>query len=178
MMKTFDTDRRTTGRALAPMSRPGCVLLVEDDPHQRELLAVMLRADGFHVREASSGVELIEWIGRATSAPEKPFFDVIVSDIDMPDLTAMEVLHGWRAGWPVPLILVTASPDADVLHEAMALGASAVLAKPVRPEELSRAVTRALDGPGSRSTSDARWNRHLGGVPGNEPTTVGADWPW
>jgi CheY-like chemotaxis protein len=121
------------------------VLLVEDDVDQRELIGWMLRAEGLDVLEAGSGVELLEWIGRATSSPARTCFDVIVSDVNMPDLTAMDVLAGWRYGpWPAPLVLMTASLDARMRSEAEALGASILLVKPVRPEELRGALEQAL----------------------------------
>jgi len=125
--------------------RPRRVLLVEDDADQRGLITWMLRAQGFEVLEATSGVELLAWIGKATSAPKSRYFDVIVSDVNMPDLTALDVLTGWRyGGWPAPLILVTASADPAVRSEADASGALTVLKKPLQQDELSQAIARAL----------------------------------
>jgi CheY-like chemotaxis protein len=138
--------------ASAPATEPGRrrVLLVEDDADHRRLLAWMLRAEGCEVVEAESGVELLDWIGAATSTPRGGGFDAIVSDVNMPDLTALDVLSGWRYGaWPVPLILVSASDDPAMRSEARALGASAVLKKPVRASDLRQALERALARRGS-----------------------------
>lgn len=134
-------------RGSKPGTEPGRrrVLLVEDDADHRRLIAWMLRAEGYEVVEAESGVELLDRIGAATSTPRRGGFDVIVSDVNMPDLTAIEVLAGWRYGaWPVPLILITASDDPTIRSEGNALGASAVLTKPVQQSDLRHALDRAL----------------------------------
>jgi two-component system response regulator CpxR len=125
------------------MASPLRVLLVEDDVQQRKLLAWVLRSEGCSVVEAASGVELLEWMGIATSSPQR-IFDVVVSDIMMPDLTTIEVLSGWRYGrWFVPLVVVTAHDDPALHADAQALGAVAVLRKPVQPVALREAVDRA-----------------------------------
>jgi len=49
---------------------PRRVLLVEDDADQRHLIAWMLRAEGCDVLEAETGIELLDWIAVATSAPD------------------------------------------------------------------------------------------------------------
>jgi len=120
------------------------VLLVEDDPDQRNLFAWMLRGLGWDVIEAKSGVELLEWIGKATSTSER-LFDVVVSDIMMPDMTTIEVLSAWRYGrWSVPFIAVTAHDDPAIRIQSRALGATCVLRKPVQAPDLQRALERAL----------------------------------
>ena len=124
--------------------RPLRVLLVEDDVHQRSLFALMLRTEGWSVVEATSGVELLEWIGVVTSSTQR-LIDVVVSDIMMPDLTSIEILSGWRYGrWSVPFVVVTAHDDPALWAEAYALGATAVLQKPVQAAELRDAVDRAV----------------------------------
>jgi CheY-like chemotaxis protein len=144
----------------APMDEPAAagdtlrVLLVEDDDDQRRLIAWMLRSQGWEVLEAASGVDLLDWIGKVTSTPMRVPFDVIVSDVNMPDLSALEVLSGWRYGrWPTPIVLVTASDEATMRSEARALGASAVLAKPIEWDRLRRAVEQAAAGGRSGNVS-------------------------
>ena len=124
------------------------VLLIEDDADQRRLIAWMLRGQGCDVVEAESGVDLLSWIGLATSSPRADY-DAIVSDVHMPDMTAMEVLAGWRYGsWTTPLILVTASTDPKLRSEALALGVADVLTKPLHPADLGRALAKAIAGNG------------------------------
>jgi two-component system response regulator (stage 0 sporulation protein F) len=146
-------DRNPSPESGAEPRRPR-ILLVEDDLHERNLLAWMLREEGWSVVEAKTGVELLEWIGIVTSSPRR-IFDVIVSDIMMPDLSTLEVLSSWRYGdFCVPLIVVTAHDEPAIHSEARRLGATAVLQKPVQASELRNAVARALvRSPGSDTTS-------------------------
>ena len=71
-------------------------------------------------------------------------FDAIVSDIQMPDLTALDVMRRVTAvSRRAPVILITAFGDTSVREEAYALGAMAVLQKPVVLEDL-HAIVRAV----------------------------------
>lgn len=133
----------STGARTQQLHRPR-VLLVEDDVDQRNLFAWMLRSEGWSVEEAGTGVELLQWIGVATSAPRCPF-DVVLADVGMPDLSTIEVLSGWRYGqWSVPFVIVTAQDDPAVRADAYALGAVAVLQKPVPRDALREALEQAL----------------------------------
>jgi len=127
-------------------------LVVEDDADMRMLFKWMLRKEGYEVIEADGGVALLRWINRTALPPWTTFFDLIVSDIRMPDLTAIQVLSAMRnTVTGTPVILVTAYDDAATRREALELGVSAVLAKPVARDDLRsalRSVGAALpDGP-------------------------------
>ncbi len=124
------------------------VLLVEDDVDMRRLVACMLRKDGYDVTEVEDGVGLLRHLQSATWPTPRAPFDAIVSDIQMPDLTAVEVmdaLPGRRCD--VPIILMTAYGDADAQREALALGAAAVLQKPLDWQQL-RTTLQAVVSPG------------------------------
>jgi len=125
----------------------GCarrVLLIEDDADQRSLVAWMIRGFGCEVVEAEGGVDLLGWIAKATSSVTTDY-DAIVSDVNMPDMTAIEVLKGWRYGsWTTPMILVTASTDPKLRADALALGVADVLRKPLHPADLRDALERAF----------------------------------
>jgi DNA-binding response OmpR family regulator len=72
------------------------------------------------------------------------FFDLIVADVRLPDLTATEALAALRCrAWNAPVILVTAFGDPETRREARELGVFAVLDKPVAHDEL-RAKLRAV----------------------------------
>jgi len=125
--------------------RPRRALLVEDDADQREMIAWMVRAEGWEVVSAASGVELLEWISIATSRPDRALFDAIVLDVGLPDISGPEAVGAWRFGeWPIPFILVTASPDEAVHRDARMLGAVAVLPKPLVRDALRDGLDRAL----------------------------------
>ena len=119
------------------------VLLAEDDPELRALLAACLRADAHEVMEAEDGVELMALVEAQTFAGTGP--TVVVSDIRMPRLSGLEVL----AAYPltcrsVPFILITAFGDDRMRAEAHALGANRVLEKPLDLSHLRDAVRDAM----------------------------------
>lgn len=128
----------------SPASKKRRALVVEDDADMRRLFKWMLRNEGYEVVEADGGVELLDWINRTAFPPWTTFFDLIVSDVQMPDLTAIEVLAAMRnTVSTTPVILVTAFGDAETRREAEELGVCAVLAKPLAPTELRAALSAA-----------------------------------
>jgi CheY-like chemotaxis protein len=141
------TDERATGDAdatfrAAPRRRR--VLVVEDDAEMRGLLAAVLKKDGADVVEGNDGEELLHWAERVGSQPRRQVFDAIVSDIQMPDLTALDVLRRVpRMSRSAPLILITAFGDKRTSEEAYQLGAEMVLRKPVHLEDF-RAIMRSV----------------------------------
>jgi len=121
------------------------VLLAEDDAAFRELLASVLRGNGYEVLEASNGEELLDHVAFGLMRGEKyRTFDLIVSDIRMPRHTGLEILNGMRsANLAVPVILITAFGDAETHRIAYELGAR-VLDKPFDMTELELAVAAAF----------------------------------
>lgn len=132
MIQPFPTTEGTTRkRALADApSRKLRVVVADDTPPMRTVLASILRDDGHDVREAPDGLELL-----AIAAWFEP--DVIVTDFQMPRMSGLDVLHALRErGSRARVILMTASPVADVRGAAFSLGAVAVLSKPFDVVEL------------------------------------------
>lgn len=124
------------------------VLLAEDDDDVRRLLATQLRAAGHHVVEARNGTEIIDRMESTISAVPRAF-DVIVSDVNMPNLSGIDVLVALRcARLQTPVILVTGRADADTRIDAKDFGAAALLSKPVDPVALQQAVAAATASPG------------------------------
>ncbi len=127
----------------APRTRR--VLVAEDDPDMRRLLAAVLRKDGYVVVETRDGTEIIDRLESSMSDERCESFGAIISDINMPGLTGLDVLAAMRcANWDTPVILITAYGDDAARVEAEGLGAAAFLEKPVNPEELRTVVRRAL----------------------------------
>ncbi len=141
----MQTSRLFNGRgsalAAAPSSRSR-VLLAEDDPAFRRLLASALRADGFDVLEAATGEELGALIAsHVLNSEEELPIDLIISDVRMPRASGLEVIVGLRnLDWATPIILMTAFSD-DTLHmEARRLGVGAVFDKPFDLEDMRTAA--------------------------------------
>ncbi len=111
------------------------VLLAEDDPNMRRLMARALRRDGYHVVELDSGASLDAEARRLEALGSVP--SLIVSDIRMPGMSGLEVLRRVRAlGWEIPIVLVTAFGDEETLNDAARDGATVVFSKPFDLDDL------------------------------------------
>lgn len=121
------------------------VLLVEDDEDMRRLVARVLEKGGYEVVEAGSGLGLLAGLECTLWGDRSEAFDVILADIQMPDLTALEALEASGSpGRETPIVLMTAYGDEDIRAEAHRLGATAVLDKPLDWEELGTVVRAAI----------------------------------
>ena len=118
------------------------VLVVEDDGQLRRLIVARLRARGYDVVEAEDGVDLLGWMGSTMWTPGETRLDAVVTDVNLPDMTALEVLAALRVrDSAIPIVLVTGVTDVEVHREAYALGASAILTKPFDLDELGTVLT-------------------------------------
>jgi EAL domain-containing protein (putative c-di-GMP-specific phosphodiesterase class I) len=116
----------------------GAVLLVDDEAAIARGYARILTSAGFAVDVAEDGRE-------AAGIAREKSFDVIVSDIAMPEMNGLELLHAVREhNLDVPVILMTGGPAIESAVQAMEYGALRYLIKPIEPQELEEAVTRAV----------------------------------
>jgi CheY-like chemotaxis protein len=116
------------------------VLLVDDEPSVLAVLRETLLTWGLTV-EACASVEAAERVFAA--APES--FDLVVTDHAMPQMTGIELAERLRARLPtLRWLLCTGFADDASIARARALGALAVLHKPVEPVELRTAIESAL----------------------------------
>lgn len=113
------------------------VLLVDDDPAVLRVYEKTLAGRGMTVETACNGKEARERVKSGS-------FDVIVSDISMPEMTGIEFLKAVRADdLDVPVILITGEPDLESASRAVEYGAFRYMAKPVGAPELRETVIRA-----------------------------------
>ena len=125
------------------------ILLVEDDPEMRRMLATLLRRDGYGVSEAADGGEALEWLGSGVLDGEPTRIPaLIVSDVRLPTFSGLDILAGARL-WPrrIPVILITGFGDEGLHAQARELGAVCVLDKPFPISSLRSAVRFALRAP-------------------------------
>ena len=105
----------------------------------RELLSIVLRREGYDVTLAENGRAAIDHL-------EARRFDLLISDIKMPDMTGVDVLRAAKRIDPDILgIMITAFASADTAIEAMRLGAHDYLSKPFDVDELKMKVRNALE---------------------------------
>jgi CheY-like chemotaxis protein len=118
------------------------VLLIEDHPAIRHLVAVVLERFGSHLVFAADGLSGLEAIDAHNP-------DVVLLDLRLPDIEGWEVLEWIRARRSIeelPVLIVTAyGADGDE-QRAYAAGANGYLPKPFEPEVLRRAVADLLGG--------------------------------
>jgi len=117
------------------------VLIVEDSAAMRGLIAsIVEQVEGCEVVEAAGGFDALKSLPRRT-------FDLIITDINMPDINGLELLSFIRrnaAHRETPVLIVT-SEDSDAQRErSFALGANAILRKPFAEEDLLAKVRELL----------------------------------
>jgi DNA-binding response OmpR family regulator len=134
------------------------VLVVEDEPNIRELVALHLQLDGWTVTQTGDGQEALR-LARAEP------FDLVILDLMLPGLDGMTVLRALRRDAPagdVPVLLLTARRDESDKVLGLESGADDYLTKPFGVRELvarARALTRrprASAAPAAIGTADAR----------------------
>ncbi|MBI5500705.1 MAG: response regulator [Deltaproteobacteria bacterium] len=140
------SDRVPPSPAAAPDApERGWILLAEDDDELRCLMADALRGGGYAVEEAINGADLLAKVGRSLLGQGRHEIGVVVTDIQMPGFTGLEVLAALHSSAPsVPVIVVTAFSSAETRAEARTYGARDFLEKPLDMEELRRAVAAAM----------------------------------
>src|SRR5262245_5802284 len=100
------------------------ILVVDDEQSMRELLAIVLRREGSGVMLAENGRVAIELLERGP-------IDLLISDINMPDMSGVDVLRAAkRVDQDVLGIMITAFASTETAVEAMRLGACDYLSKP------------------------------------------------
>ena len=115
------------------------ILLIDDEPDIVRVLSMSLKADGYDVIPAHSGIEGIEIFEK-----ERP--DIVLTDIKMPGMDGIEVLKKVKSIRPQSeVIIITGHGDIDNTIEALQYGASDFINKPVRDEALSIALKRARE---------------------------------
>jgi DNA-binding NtrC family response regulator len=120
------------------LSVPGRVLLVDDQPELRRLFRRSLQKAGCVVVEAWNGRVAVELAQQLT-------FDVVISDVHMPNMTGIELLQTLSELDPdLPVVLTSGSPGPHTPLEAGEYGAYAYLVKPVPFELMRETATRAI----------------------------------
>ena len=108
------------------------VLVVEDEPVIRELMAILLEEEGYTVRQATDGLEALETV-------ERHPVDLVLSDVKMPRLDGASLAHQLRArGDPLPVVLMSA------VYAEVDLPGVQFLRKPINCEHLLDIIAATL----------------------------------
>jgi FixJ family two-component response regulator len=114
------------------------IAVVDDEAPVRKALGRLLRLADWDAVAFESGEAFLDSL--ATQRP-----DCVVLDVNMPGLTGLEVVRRLRAAHlAVPVVLITASDDADMLRHALEAGAATLLRKPFSGDTLLAAISKAI----------------------------------
>jgi two-component system, NtrC family, response regulator PilR len=119
--------------------RPSRILVVDDERSMRELLAIVLRREGYEVLLAENGRAAIDLL-------EREPVDLLISDIKMPDLSGVDVLRAAKKiDQDILGIMITAFASTETAVEAMRLGACDYLSKPFDVDLLKMKVREKIE---------------------------------
>jgi two-component system OmpR family response regulator len=126
------------------------ILIVDDDPHIREVLSFALAKAGMETSQAEDGEAAL-----AAIAARRP--DLVVLDINMPRLDGLEVCRRLRASGDLPILFLSSRDDEVDRVVGLELGGDDYVVKPFSPREVVARVSailkrggRALEGAGTR----------------------------
>jgi two-component system, chemotaxis family, CheB/CheR fusion protein len=134
-------DRDGTKEMQAGRPLSGEILVVEDDPEVRELLALVLRQQGHHPATASDGVSALNLVNGQALKP-----DLLISDYNLPqEMNGLEVIRRIRevAGRDIPAIVLTGDISTEISN-SVAEQRCVQLNKPVKANELTKVIQRLL----------------------------------
>ncbi|OGR31001.1 MAG: Fis family transcriptional regulator [Desulfuromonadales bacterium GWD2_61_12] len=115
------------------------LLIVDDEESMREVLSILLQREGYEVDSAGDGAQ-------ALCRLKEQGYDLVITDIKMPQVTGLELLAHIRERFPETLvIMVTAFSTTEEAVEAMKQGAYDYITKPFKNEEIRLIVRNALE---------------------------------
>jgi DNA-binding NtrC family response regulator len=138
------------------------MLIVDDEFSVRDSLYHWFRKDGYRVAAADSATAALQEMQRES-------WDVVLLDIKMPGMDGMELLHRLRTVSPDTLvIMLTAHGTIETAVEALKCGAIDYLTKPIDPDDLSKAVLKALEARRVADESDKAHPKAAAAAPGTD----------
>ncbi len=124
------------------------VLVVDDDPHIREIISISLEGAGMTVTEVENGQRAVTEVSRLSP-------DMVIMDVGMPEMDGFDACRAIRRSSSVPLLFLTARGEEVNRVVGFELGADDYVCKPFSPRELVlrvRAILERAQGP----SNDAR----------------------
>jgi CheY-like chemotaxis protein len=125
------------------------VLVIDDDPSVREVMRYLLASFGYDCQTAADGA-------RGLARFDQGGWDIVVTDLAMPEMSGWEVAEAIRRRSPTtPIVLITGMIDSEVMRRADERGLP-VVPKPFRVEMLRMVVAKALQASPSFEISSSR----------------------
>ena len=119
------------------------ILIVDDSSTMRKIISRSLRQAGLPVDEILEGGDGIEGLNVLQTSGKT--IDLILSDINMPNMDGLEFVKAVRAnGFSMPMVMITTEGGEDVIAEAISSGAKDSIKKPFTPEQLNEKLGALL----------------------------------
>ncbi|WP_168123610.1 response regulator transcription factor [Paenibacillus sp. HB172176] len=115
----------------------GYIMVVDDDPHIRELVRVILQKEGFIAEEAVDGQAALAKMNESAA-------DMVILDIMMPNMDGWELCRQLREDYDIPILMLTAKGEKYDKLRGFKLGTDDYLVKPFDPDELAMRVKALL----------------------------------
>jgi two-component system response regulator PilR (NtrC family) len=145
------------------------LLIVDDEESYRQVLSVIFKGEGYTVETAANGQAALTQLKKAQ-------YDIIISDVRMPDMDGIALLKAVRElPLDVGVVLTTAFGTIDTAREAFKLGADDFIQKPFNNEELKLIVRRTLEK--QALLSENRAFRRAQQLSGNVQSIIGESAP-
>ena len=119
------------------MNRTLRIAVAEDEPVMQRYLQETLGVLGHHVHMSGTGQELIE-----KCKSEKP--ELVITDIRLPDMNGLDAVSSVYQEGPVPIIVISAFHDSDLVERAERDHVLAYLVKPIKQQDLEPAISIAM----------------------------------
>lgn len=117
------------------------ILLVDDEELYLDALAMILIKEGYDISTACNGKKALQSV-------KKKQYDLVITDMIMPDITGIDVLKEVKSLYPeAKVIIITGFGAPESYLESMTLGAFEYLNKPINMPELKKAIKRAFPDP-------------------------------
>ncbi len=114
------------------------ILIVDDETHMREIISRIVKAEGYSYTTAANGLEALELLAKID-------FELLISDISMPEMGGMELLTKAKANSrDLAVLMVTAVDDRQTAMETLDLGVYGYVIKPFLRNELIINIANAL----------------------------------
>lgn len=137
------------------VTRTPRILVVDDEPHIQEMLREMLLLKNYEIEVANNGrdaLDVIEADSASLGEPPESGFDMIITDIMMPQMNGFEFLKAVKMKYPhIPVVMITAYSTVYTMQDALQAGALAYIIKPFKLDHVYQIVAKAL--------SQSAWNR-------------------
>lgn len=117
------------------------ILVVDDSPSMQKMVSFTLKGSGHHVVEASDGKQ-------ALALAQQQNFDVVLSDVNMPNMNGLELCEQLRK-LPsykfIPILMLTTESSGDVKMVGKSAGATGWIVKPFNPDQLTKTIEKVLN---------------------------------